>query len=322
MPRFSTFTRFGYLRFSSKPSGHELAYRATVAAIGEGTYDTTPGTHVEASVYCRSQARARAMGLLERAKNQHDPAKCLECLPAQEANYRIVPPPNATIQERRDTLVARAKLNRGAVRENVEDQLRTLLGSYFEYYKVVDQVSYNPWPSSPGTGPGVYTRYDLPPRTVQILGGTTAIGTPTWVSYGNLDPNAESVVLKPGDEVCVNAGDLENAERVIVTGEQTTSYGVHQFQATFTKYHGYGFIVRTGPFPAQMTTGRFAFIVISGLVSLNQHIRDQIGEIMRRVARGVSQWCVVHRTGPNVTGPYVIDGAALGHVPFGAITVP
>lgn len=326
MPHFSTFTRFGFLRYSKKASQHQLVYDAYVSALGADngkSFDMTPGTHEEATVYCRAQVIARTRGLLERAGNQHDNARALEMLPERERDHRIIVPQGATIQQRRETLVARGRLNRGARRENVEDQLETLLGVDFLNYRVVAESESTLWPTSPGSGPGVYPLANRPTKNLRLLGGNTAIGS-AWVSYGNLDSEDEDAaadLLLVGDEVCVNAGDPANGEVLTVTGTQTTVLLVNQFRATFTLFHPYDAVVTTGPFPAQFSTRRLAFIIVSDDVSTDPVMRAKINDVMSRVARGVSQWAIVKKTTGTTIGPFILGLSPLGAVPFGAITI-
>lgn len=325
--KFSTFSRYGFMAFTSRKSPHELVYRSMKSALGGDTspaqtYDLTPGTYAEARVYGQAQAIARGNNDLIRAGNQSNPRKVFEMLPTVLLDFRITPPPNATIQQKRDLLTARASRDDGATQSAVENQLLALLGpSRFVAYRPLKTAESNLWPTVPGNGPGVYTRIDIAPKQFSLILGNTVVGSPDWVSYAPL--NAD--VLPPptvlvGDQLCVNAGDLANAERVTCIATRTL-LGVPQFQATFTLFHGFGFVATTGPFPAQFSTKRFSFIVVDTATAVNPVLRAQIDELMGRVARDVSEWAIVSQTSPGVIGPFTIASSPLGTISFGAITI-
>lgn len=321
------FTRCGHLRFSSKKTDWEQIYHAMIAILGgtgpSAVYDFTIGTYMEASVYARSQVIARTRGLLERAKNQRDPAKALEFIPVLEKDRRITPAALDTIQIRRDRLVARSRQNRGAVRESVEDQLRQLLGADFLYYRVTRESEQTLWPTTP-PGVGVYTSTSFPPRAIKLLDATPFVGIPdAQTPYGDLDGLGNNAVrINVGDRLCVDAGDLENAEAVTVTSSSIDSYGVQYFGAQYALYHPAGAVATTGPFPAQTSTRRFAFVVVSASAAISPTKVANIGEVMRRVARGISAWAVVQLSTATTIGPFVINTSPLGATPFASMAVP
>lgn len=321
--RFSAFTSYGFLRYTSKPSVHESVYKSMRTALGGDSpspksYNFSVGGHVEASLFARSKTIGATLCITERAGNQSDPAETLEMMPWLEKDHRIIVPMTASIAERRAVLKARAMAGKGARRESVENQLRAVLGDDFVAYRPVNESEQHTWPLPQGASPGVYTRTDIAPKHFRVLYGNTILGS-DWVGYEAIADDTE--VMDIGDIASMNAGDLENAERVTVTDTRVSALGVLEFQATFSLYHTLDMLISTGPFPAQMSTRRFSFVVVSAAASVDPVKRAKVDEVMNRIARGVSSWAVVQESAPGVIGPYIIGVSPLGTTPFGPITI-
>lgn len=195
MPLCSAFTPCGQLECSSRPSIAENVYRSMVANLG-GQYDLTVGGHEEATLYARARSIARAMQAQRRAANNALPMKCLELLPLQEAGYGIVPGETDTIVQRQTALAARMLLSRGATQENIEAQLRAILGSAFLGYRTVAPYERSTWPASPGAGPGVFPRADaaIVPKFVRTIDPVVATGLLTADSYSETNQDADAAL--------------------------------------------------------------------------------------------------------------------------------
>ncbi|HEX2882677.1 MAG TPA: hypothetical protein VHO25_24325, partial [Polyangiaceae bacterium] len=100
MPRFSAFTPFGQLRFSSKKSHSQIFYESLFAAYGGEENFRKTGLQ-GARLYATAMVLGHARYTLDRAGNQFDPLKVGELLPIQEFEHGIIPPKGATIADRR-----------------------------------------------------------------------------------------------------------------------------------------------------------------------------------------------------------------------------
>jgi hypothetical protein len=322
MPRFSSLAPFGQLEFSSKPSVLENVYRAMVNGLG-GQYDLTVGGHNEASVYARARGVARAKQALRRAGNQALPFKAIELLPLQEQAYGLVPNETDTILTRQRALAARMLLARGATRENVETQLRAILGTAFLGYRTLAPGEITSWPTDPTPGPGTFPRVDgaVVAKYVRFVDPVAVVGTAT-VHYAALDPTQGTVSLVAEDVMTVQLETLGLAERVTVTTVGTDTNGLF-FTATFAKAHDIGATGIVGSVPVWMSTQRIAFIEVTTSASIDAETVRKVADMMSRVARGVSQWAIVQPTTPGATtmGPFKLGLSPLGAVPVGTLNL-
>lgn len=319
MPRFSAFTPFGMLAFSSKPSHAENIYRSLVDNLA-GAFDMSKGTHAEASAYARAMSLGRARYTLERAGNQSDPLKATEILPNLEQDYDVRPPLSAGLFERRTFLAAQYRLPRGGVYTNVRAALQTLLGTDFLAYRLLGDAEAVDYPTNPLTSVEVNAqRVEVPGRFLKLTQPMISTGL-VWADYENLDTTAGDVLINDGDVVMVQPENSGLAERVTVTQVQGAS-STRQFRAIFTKPHDVGAIVTTANWPYWWSTKRFALIVLKAASALSADKRRQVNELMAKLARGVSQWAIVQPSPPGATtvGPLTLP-APLGTATLGPVS--
>ncbi len=320
MPKFSAFTPFGMLAFSSKPSHAENIYRSLVDNL-VGAFDMSKGTHTEASAYARAMSLARAQYTLERAGNQSDPLKATEILPNLERDFDVRPPLSAGLFDRRTFLAAQYRLPRGGVYTNVRATLQALLGTDFLAYRLLTDAEAVDYPADPLSSTEVNAqRVDVPGRFLQLTQPIISTGL-VWADYENLDTTSGDNLLNVGDVVMVQPENSGLAERVTVTQVQGAS-ATRQFRAVFTKPHDVGAIVTTTNWPYWWSTKRFALIVLKAASALDADKRRKVDELMAKLARGVSQWAIVQPSSPGATtvGPFTLPAplgtVTLGPVPF------
>jgi len=118
MPKFSAFTGFSHLRFSSRKSTAEKIYDDMLSNQG-GNFSTEFDSRNSGRIYFKALARARALQTLERAGQQYEPLQAVEMLPNLEHECGIVPLPTDSVHDRQIAVSAAMKIARGASTANV-----------------------------------------------------------------------------------------------------------------------------------------------------------------------------------------------------------
>lgn len=325
MPRYSAFTRYGLLRFSSAPSEAEKVYDAMVQSYtdpvtGRAALDLSHGTDLEARIYATSMAIGAAREAVKRAVAQQNPAASLDKLPDWEETFEVIPSRNDSIAERRAVLGTMAKLPRGARREAMEDGLRMILGDDFLAYRVLTTTEAETWPADPSTGPGVFSRVDLPPRRIRL---TTPVTSATaTVRYENWDTSQPEVLIGKGDVLCVQPENLGLAEKVTVTASEGVG-DARTLTATFAHAHDVDASATTGPAPIWWSTKRYVLVVVKEAAALDMVTRRKVEAFMARAARTVTLWGIVSpaTAGGSTIGPFKLGTSKLSVTTLGSLAV-
>lgn len=313
MPRFSAFTPFGMLAFSSRPSHGETIYRAYVAALG-GQYSTEPGSASEARVYANAMGLARARYTLDRARNQLDPWRTVELLPVREHEYGIIPGLEDTVEDRQAAVAAKMRLARGCSRPELERSLLTLLGEDFVALRTIGIDDAEVFPSDPSQQnfADAFT-----PRKAVRISGRIFPGQRT-LSYEAADPHGPAVVLEPGDVLTVDPGNSGLVE--VVTVEDATEAKV---AATFLRVHEPGSYATTQPYPWWASTVRHVNAIVTDEAAVDPETRRKVTDLLDTVLRGVTTWGIIAESAETtgfipaddstelVPGVYPPDGASL-----------
>jgi hypothetical protein len=320
----SAFTTTGLLKLSSEQPLAKRLYGAVRAALGPALAgETTEFT--DAFSYAFAMAVARSATLLERAFGQMLPSEVTDLLAAKEAEYGLIPLPNASITARRSALAARMLLPGGAGRLNVENALRALLGAAFVGYHTTTPAERAAWPHELGATPQNLQLPSAARKIVRLMSPISmGLGKPQAVTYRAVDPLAPSGshhVLAINDRLVVEVEHLSRAEVVTVAALGDTHTTGLTFTATFEKAHEPGCWGTTQTFPVWTSTQRFALVVVAAAAALDPETQRQIHELMERLARGVSTWAIVQATGRNQAGPFVLGKSPLGVTPLGTIVV-
>lgn len=325
---FSAFAPFGMLEFSGELSEGEKIYKAMVGAYtdpttGKPAIDLSQGTHHQAKTYATAMAIAAARVTVKRARNQIQPATSFELLSAHANRYGVSRAPGQTLPAFRSLVAAQKKILRGARHEAIVEGLSAILGPALIAYRVLRFNESFPWPTMPGasTDPGIFTRPDLPAKTVKILDPITPPSfAPITVSYTNWNDNEPEVRLSAGDVICVQAESDGNEERVVVQtsdgeGDERT------ITAIFAKPHDENCSATTGPVPIWTSQRRFVLVVGTREATKDPELRRQVNAFMARISRNVTQWAFVHPTTPgaDTIGPFTLDDSELGAVTVGDV---
>lgn len=324
MPLLSAFTPIGLLRLQSTPSEGQKVYDALVASLGKPgeNYTVTAGTREDAWCYATAIELGLAHLTLIHAGRQIDPSCVYEYLADREAEWQIVPEPDATLLERRAVLASRMLLPRGARRGAVVDALAKLLGADFIFYRTTKPSEIATWPVALGDQPMLLATPAVPFKLYQLAQPISfGLGSPQFVSYGTLRDALVQPPLRVGDTLVVNPEDIGRAETVTVTGLMSG-----KFQATFTNPHNPGSTLSTSPWPAWASTQRVDLVVTSATAAVDPTKRKQIGELLERILRGVSVWQVGAVTGGGpfggTAGPFKVGVSPIGATPLGLIAFP
>lgn len=323
MPRFSAFTRFGHLAFSSKPSHAESIYRDQLDRMGgDGlNYSFAIGTYAEAKLYASSMHYARVRLTCERAQAQRHPAKAVELLPVHEKDWGLVPGPNDTILDRQKMLAAAMLAPKGAGLANINAVLSAILGSALLGVRRIAAGEAQFWPTVAGSV-GLFPKLlSLPAKSFFLLSPVAVTASPVAFTYARIGPS-DGQVLQVGDRVCVDAENSGLAETVMITG---TGPALGRATATFTKAHsapndvtGYpGASLVVGPMPLLSTSQRFLLVIGTSAVVRDGDMRRRVNEAMRRTVRAVDQWAFVEASGPNQIGPVTVGQTPIGTAPLG-----
>jgi len=319
----SAFTSTGLLKLSSREPLAQRLYGTVRAALGpQLAGDTTE--FADAFAYAFAMAVARAATLLDCAFGQMLPSEVTDLLPAREAEYGLIPPPNASITARRRALAAQVLLPGGAGRINLENALRALLGTNFVGYSTTKPAERAVWPLSLGDTPQNLQLPSVARKLIRLVSSiSVGLGAPQTVMYAVVDPlpaSGSSQILAVHDRLVIEAERLSRSEVVTVTALGVTRRGP-TFTATFQKAHEPECWGTTQPFPVWTSTQRAALVVVEPAVALDPETQRQIHELLERLTRGVSTWTIVEATGHDQAGPFVLGKSPLGATPFGTVVV-
>lgn len=326
MPLFSDFTPFGLLEFSSDPSEAEKIYGALRSGYrdpntGHPSLDLSEGTYQEAKLYAWAMGMGDARMALRQVDAERLPETSYYNLKAHERRYKIVPEPDASVPDRRRALAARRKAARGARYEAVVDALETILGDAFIAFRPIRVSEAVATPADPSGGPGLFKRHEVPAKSIRIVGAAARITVPMIVAYENSNPREAAIHLLKGDELAVDPGHWDLAERVTV--EEAFVEGDQRFfQTTFTRPHDANTYATTGNIPLWANTKRHVLIVATSAAARSPQTRARIHDQMQRMMRAPTTWEIVEPNVDGVTvGPFKLGQSPLGSVPVEAMNI-
>lgn len=301
MPRFSAFTAFGFLRFSAADSRAKDVYQTLARAIGkDDAFSLEEGTETEAEIYADAMTIAAASVTLDRVEKNIHPETAYEKLPAHERAFDVIPGRDATIAQRRAVLAAKNLIPRGSRPEAIDAAMRALLGDKFVTVHVtpVGSALETKWPATDGASPGLYSSPEYSAKTIRLLDPVApdfSVSPLVTVPYGNWDSSQPEDILVVGEKMVVEC-EIPGAAEVVTVLESSAGVngGPRTFRASFTKAHGEGCSATTRPTPMQLTTAHHILVVLKRAAALSADTRREVNELMRRIARGVWTWSIVH----------------------------
>jgi hypothetical protein len=296
MPYPSRFTPYGMLAYSSKQTHARAIYNALVEGVGD-SLDTDPEGLEAARLYATAMVLGSAQYQLDRAGNNRHPLKATELLALLEKDYQIVPAPDATLNERRRELAARARISKGNRQGAMEYAFRMLLGDAFIEYRTVDVADAVASPAQPELV-GAYLPRGTEKKTLQIASLIATTGVPVTVPFAAVGLSQ----LPIAGETYSFDPDTRNPNIEAVT---LTAVAGLTLTGVFTKPHEAG-AVATNRNPAWISNKRYVTIVTTLAAATDPETRRKINEHMARVARGVTQWEIIHDQGQLVSDDDVL----------------
>ena len=299
MPLFSAYTPFGLFEFSSDDSPAEAIHKALDVGMGGGAaFDIKAGSDVEADNYATALAIASARSAIQRAALNMYGATATEKIPQLEQAFLAIPSRTATIAERRGVLAAKYLAARGSREEAIDNALRAALGTDFVFLYPIPRASVTKWPTTYGATPGLFSRIDVPAKTVRLLDPVApdfSVSGVVTVPYENWNTAHNEELLAKGDVLCIEPENPGGAELVTVTAVSGTGTS-RTFTATFTKPHEHNSAATTRPTPFGLSTKRHYLVILKTAAAKDAEKRRIANEVMRIAVRGVSTWSVVHET--------------------------
>lgn len=318
--QFSAFARLGGgFRFSSQPPLAQQFYEQLRDSDG-GVYQADSFTGpVAARRFALAMMAARAAYTLERAANQSDPLKLWDMLTTFESMYGLSPSPTDTLQSRRNAVALAMVLSRGPRRGNVEDQLRTALGSDFRAWITTpaptsaDQTTFaalqgHGFPSSPET----IGRFDDPPnwKAILLLDPVAFCGVPVTVHWQAVSGATDTIAV--GDQFVVAPRLKGIQELVTVTARTNTT-----LTATFANAHESSTMALRMPWPSWWSIQKHSLVVVKNGRATDPVLRQRVLQLLRILLGTTSSWDIVEEnTTPGTTGPFIPGQGKPGITPI------
>lgn len=304
------------IRFTRGPSKAKLYYEQLREMWGS-LFTDDPDAAINIETFAQAKCLAIASEQLRRAGNQANPRHVTELISKLEKDYRIVPRPGATIQERRSALISARAAKAGALLTAITTGLTAILGDLL--IEVVPQPMgavgtggmfpdnvVPDWHSTvPNSGPGTFKPLGATFKTVRLTTHTLS-GTAGYVFAAG-----EDVPLAVGERLTLNPGMTGQTETVDVSTSTAST-----FTATFTKPHGAGSFATTAAIPIWETGRRFVYVVAAESVFNDAVLLKRVDEYMRKTLGHACGWATVRDTTAGHAGPFVIEESMIGQVPI------
>lgn len=315
MPRFSSFTPFGCLAFSGRPSRFQEYYEQLSKLLAP--YDLTPGTTEEADVFATARVLAYVRLVEERVANGQNPMRCSpEFLPGLEEDYGERPLSTATIQERRERLAYLERLVQGFKEAAITTALSRELGDDF---LAIRQITHDERTVFGGTSLGLFARPEVPMRRFAAAEPLFPSGSGRDIAYENFDATEAASYLVAGEYVVVEPEDPANAELVAVV---VSALGSQSARLATTKTHPEGCSIVAGHCPLWMSTRQTTFIVLKADAAIDPTKRAKAHDVMKRISPASNRWAVVASTDEDAKtiGPFTIGTSPLDATPLSELT--
>lgn len=301
--RFSRFAPFGALKFSSETPLPRRIYDALWSNLtGAGKADNfARAGYTDAKVYATARALACWLTAARRLDAQIRPETVLELLAACEDAHGLVVPVRATLAERRLALAAQMRLGLGGSYSSLRQALQDLLGDLFVELRQLPEPSRVNVPADPAPGPGNFADPAVPRRLFRLAQNITTFGgSAVYVNLGGGTPSADER-LQPGEVVVIEPEHNVLRERVTVV-DATFTDGDALLWGNVQKPHHFGALITTQPWPFWVSNRRRWVVRLTPAAALDAEVRRQVDELIGKLVRGVSTWCIVGNDGPFLLG--------------------
>ena len=298
------------IRFTRGPSRAKLYYEQLREMWGS-LFTDDPEAAINVETFAQAKCLAIASEQLRRAGNQANPRHVTDLIAKLEADYRVVPRPGASIQERRAALAAARAVKGGALVTSITSGLTTILGSLLidvfpQPMGAVGTGGMCPDTLAPDGGPGAFKPLGETFKAIRFE--THNLGA----SVGYAHVAGETAPLMAGERLTVNPSGTGLIETVTITSATAST-----FTATFTGTHSAGTLATTASIPYWITGRRLLYIVVADAVFDDAVLLAAAHDYLRKTLGHATCWAVV-TVDPlsGGIGPFIIGESLLGRVPM------
>jgi hypothetical protein len=324
--QFSIFSGGG-LRFTSHKPAAESIYENLRTAWGP-LFNDDPDSEIAIETFAEAKVLGLAQDTLRRAGNEANPLYCTELLPRLEIDWRVNPPPDATLSERRGLLAASMAPKGGDRIAAITLGLQGIIGDGLLAVVPQEMPLYGEAYGAIYPAPADLTQVDGHPGNFVPLGNRykavrliASVDVGYWAAYyryvaGEVEP------IAVGETVTINPSGCGRIETITVVDSTAPGYPdeVGIFWATFLKTHEPDDHCTTAASPYWISNRRFLYIVVDAdtLASppLCQRCHDYLAKAVGRAVR----WALVDSSGAGTSGPFLIGSSPIGHTPISQVT--
>jgi hypothetical protein len=305
--RFSAFSRFGFLRFSSRPPISQTIYEGLReglggnAVLGDDSFDGP----LAAKLFATSMVIGAAQRSIDHVNAEARPSTSTELIADHEKDYWITPPTMATLAERRAALAEAELIAQGNSASVVNAALEALLGDRLIAIRHFGEGEAVASPSDWDTiGPGLWKPAGSIGKTHR-LATTVGSGTsPFSLTLIDGDP------IIGGEEAIIDPGKLGIEERIV------TADTIGQLFATFARPHEAGALISTKPWPRVTSTARHLLIVVDSDTAVSARWRRAVAKLLKKILKSTERWSLVAEASPGTLGPFVPGSGIPGVTPL------
>lgn len=302
----SDFEPFGVFEFSDDEPVTQKLYESMREQLGEAFQQPDQDAETFADAMCLGIAQLQ----IEAAAAQNDPQQISYLLAEVERDYRIVPPHDATLAERRDALEAAMTAAHGALTTVIFTGLTSILGDDFVYWRPTDLLT----EVTPSTSAPVLVSAKTAIKLVQLAGpilpGTRTVAYTRVLDDGNPLMTNERIFVEPHN---LGLDELVTISAVLTSPNRIT--------ATFTKVHENGTYATTAPVSRWVSTKCHSLVVVTSSVLSNATQLAQIHRFMRKAMPVSNTWAICSETGTGVVGPFQVGIGRIGQTPISTTVI-
>jgi len=293
-----------------------------------GGFSTEPGSLVDLVAFALAITLARIARANQKVDGERFADGAYYLLKDFEKEWGPTRGAEDTLVDRRQALALAKRAPRGNTRQELEQQLRDLLGDDYAGLHVPSGAEVEIWPADLGDQPQLLAEATIARKLVRITDVIIDdLGSPQAVHYEAIDPAipaGEDHTLAVNDRLVVEPEILHRAE--VVTVESIDLDGdTPTFTATFDNAHEPNCWATQMPFPAWTSTQRHLLIALAADVIGDPETRRKANVLLTKILPSVTTWSLCGLSGAGQIGPWTIGDATLGQIgrnPIGTITVP
>lgn len=293
-----------------------------------GGFSAEPGSLVDLVAFAMAIVLARVARANQKLDGERFATGAYYLLQQFEEEYGLTPAGDDTLVDRREGLAQVKRAPRGNTRQELEQQLRDVLGDAYAGLHLPAGAEVETWPAELGDQPQLLLDPTIDRKLVRITDVVIdGLGAPQAVHYQAIDPAipaGEDHTLAVNDRLLVEPEILHRAEVVTVTAVGLDG-DTPMFTATFDNAHEPSAWATQMPFPAWTSTERALLVALTADAISDPETRRKANVLLLRILPSVTTWSLCWLSGAGQIGPWTIGDPVLGqlgHNPIGTITIP